>query len=703
MVRIFGTFLLACFLAATVAAGAPADATDPFLWLEAVHGARALAWVKEQNAKSLGVLQADPHYAEFFSEALAIAQTKDRIPYPALRNGWVYNFWQDATHVRGIWRRTSRGSYATATPRWTTVLDLDALARAEHANWVWAGANCEEPSERRCLVALSNGGEDAQTLREFDLATRRFVPGGFVLPHAKQSATWLDRNTLLVARPWKPGQVTRSSYPYVVKELKRGQPLSAAVEVFHGSPSDVEAFPFRLHDGAGHAVTMIGRGLTFFTTEYEVFTPRGLRRLNVPLKSTPVGLVDGRLLVKLDQDWTAGGRHFAQGSLVALALDAVLADPGYPKPQLVYAPGPRETLEDVATTKSALLLVVYKNVRARALLATPLQTGWRTLRLDLPDNASIDIDATSVHSNTFYVDAVGFLSPTTLYEGSALTGKVAAIKHLRSQFDASHDVVEQHEAISKDGTRIPYFIVHPKHMVRSGKNPTVLYAYGGFQISMTPYYSGILGKLWLSRGGVYVLANIRGGGEFGPAWHEAAIKTHRQRSFDDFYAVAKDLVARKVTSPRYLGIQGGSNGGLLMGVEFTQHPQMWRAVDMQVPLLDMLRYQQLDAGESWVGEYGSVHVPAERAFLAKISPYNNLHAGVAYPEPLIWTTTKDDRVGPQQARKFAAKLESLGDRCLFYEVTEGGHAAGENLRERAKTDALEWTYFTLKLVRNRAP
>jgi prolyl oligopeptidase len=685
----------------TVAKAAPttADGSDPYLWLEDKDGARAMAWVRAQNARTLPILQRDPHYAALYASALKIAQSKDRIAYPNYLDGSIYNFWQDANHVRGIWRRTSPQSYRTASPKWTTVLDMDALAKREKANWVWEGADCVEPQENRCLIELSDGGEDAHTLREFDLTTQKFVPGGFVLPREKQEATWLDQNTLLISRAWQPGQVTQSGYSYVVKRLRRGQPLSAAVEVFRGKPSDVSVSPFTLHDGQGHQATIISRGVTFFTSEYYLVTPGGLKRLNIPMKTDIDGLVDGQLLLGLNQDWAVNGKTIKQGSLVAVNVAAATADPSHLHPSVVYIPGPRESLNSVSTTKDDIVVTVYQNVRGRAYVYTPAgANAWSKRRLDLPDNLSVDIADTNTHNDDVFVDVRGFLTPPALYFGNAMSGGIAKIKAVPAQFDASKDVVEQHEATSKDGTKIPYFIVRPKNMRFNGTNPTVLNAYGGFQISMTPSYSGAIGKLWLQRGGVFVLANIRGGGEFGPAWHEAGLKTHRQRIYDDFYAVGKDLIDRKITNPRHLGIMGGSNGGLLMGVEFTQHPDMWNAVDIQVPLLDMLRYEKIQAGASWVGEYGSVSVPAERAFLEKISPYQNLKAGVAYPEPFIWTTTKDDRVGPQHARKFAAKLAAMGVPYLFYEVTEGGHGAGANLKETAKTTALQWTYFTMKLM-----
>ena len=673
---------------------------DPFLWLEQVSSPRAMAWVHAENAKTVAVLEKDPHYASLYTEAVKLAEARDRIPYPSVIGGEVYNFWQDAEHTHGIWRRTSLESYRTASPSWTTVLDLDALSKAEKANWFWKGATCAEPAEQRCLIRLSDGGEDAVTVREFDLPSMSFVKGGFMLPHGKQDVTWQDPNTILVSREWSPGEVTSSGYAFVVKRLTRGEPLSSAVEVFHGKKSDVRAGPFRLDDGDGHHAIFVSRSPSFFESEQLIQTPNGFERLDIPLKSSVSSLVNGQLVIRLDTAWTpAAGTSFTAGSLVSVPLTAAVANPGALEPTLIFAPGPRESVDGLSATKDALVVAQLDNVRGRAYVYTDGGTGhWTRSELSLPDNASIGIVDTDIHSNTALLGVTGFLTPSSVWLADVKSGTLASIKSLPAQFDASRDTVEQFEATSTDGTQIPYFVVHERGMKLDGNNPTILYAYGGFQVSETPSYSPNIGKLWLDHGGVWVLANIRGGGEFGPAWHDAGLKTHRQVIYDDFASVGRDLVTRGITSTRRLGIEGGSNGGLLMGVEFTQHPELWSAVDIQVPLLDMLRYEKIAAGASWVGEYGSVAIPAERAFLASISPYNNLHAGTKYPEPFIWTTTKDDRVGPQHARKFAAKLASMHIAYLFYEVIEGGHGAGASLRERAHTTALEMTYFTRKLM-----
>jgi prolyl oligopeptidase len=659
-----------------------------------------MTWVRSENAKTESVLEKDPHYAALYNDAVKIAEASDRLPAPSIIGGQIYNFWQDAEHVHGVWRRTTLASYQTDSPAWTTVLDLDALSKAEKANWFWSGADCAAPEETRCMISLSDGGEDAVTSREFDLTTNSFVKDGFVVPHGKQSSNWEDPNTLLIAREWAPGDLTSSGYPFIIKRLKRGQPLSAATEVFRGAKSDVRAGSSTLVDGDGNHAVFAMHSPSFFESEQSILTPKGFERVGIPSKASISGIVDGQVVINTDTTWTtAGGKTFTAGSLLSVPLSAMLASPGNIEPTLIYAPGPRESLGGMSSTHHSLLVTQLDNVKGRSYVYTPASDGsWTHTELKLPDNLSIGNMGSDIRSNTAFLSVTGFLTPSSIWLVDAQTKAVKPIKSMPAKFDASSDTVEQFEATSSDGTKVPYFVVHKLGMKLDGSNPTILYAYGGFQVSETPSYSATTGKLWLERGGVWVLANIRGGGEFGPAWHDAGLKTHRQIIYDDFAAVGRDLVTRGITSTRRLGIEGGSNGGLLMGVEFTQHPELWNAVDIQVPLLDMLRYEQIAAGASWVGEYGSVSKPDERAFLASISPYNNVRSGVKYPEPLIWTTTKDDRVGPQHARKFAAKLGSMNIPYMFYEVIEGGHGSGASLKERARTTALEMTYFTRKLM-----
>nr|WP_217430262.1 prolyl oligopeptidase family serine peptidase [Sphingomonas bacterium] len=688
-------------LAAVLAlAAAPARAQtaamndhDPYLWLEDKDGAKPLAWVEAENARTLPRLQNDPRYTTFHAEALAIAAAKDRIPTPSLVGGRVLNFWRDQEHPHGLWRWTTEADYAKPDPHWTTLIDLDALGKAEDKTWVWKGATCLQPEERLCLVALSEGGEDAVSYREFDLQAGGFVAGGFALPKSKQNATWLDRDTLLVSRDWGAGTMTASGYPFVLKQVKRGESLDRATEVFRGAATDqVSTGAYVLHDAAGHRLVVISRAVTFFGTETLLLTDKGPLKLDLPMRTRPTALVDGQVVFSTSDPWAG----VPAGAIASAPLAEV--ERGVLKPQVIFAPGPRQSIDGAGQTRNRLLLVVSDNVRGRGYVYTHGAEGWSHRPLTLPDNSSLGVVADTLRSDRSYLSVTGFLTPTTLYSLDAGSGQPVESKATPPRFDASHDAVDQFEATSTDGTKIPYFVVHHKDVPLDGSTPTIMTAYGGFQVSMTPAYLGTVGKLWLERGGSYVLANIRGGGEFGPAWHDAGRKTKRQLIYDDFAAVAKDLIARRLTSSAKLGIYGGSNGGLLMGVEFNQHPDLWRAVTIQVPLLDMIRYEQIAAGASWVDEYGSVSNPDEKAFLQTISPYQNLKKGVAYPEPYIWTTTKDDRVGPQHARKFAARMKEYGLPYLFYEDTAGGHSGDADIEQSARLQALQMTYFAQKLI-----
>jgi prolyl oligopeptidase len=700
---VVATSLLApvCVALLSVSAHTQTDPTDKYIWLEDVSGPRAMDWVKAENARTAKIFEADPRFAAFQADSLKVAEDPNRLPIPSLRGDLVYNFWNDEKNVRGLLRRTTVDDYANPAPNWQTVLDIDALGKRENTSWVFHGISCLYPGDQYCIVDLSVGGEDASTAREFDLKAAKFVDGGFSAPHSKQEIAWEDKNTLLIARDWGPGTMTRSGYPFVVKEWKRGTPLDSAVEVFRGEPSDIGAAGFVIEDAQGDRLAFIQRGVSFFEKRVWVRTPTGLEELAIPRKAEIAGVLSGRLLIEIHEDWTPNpaGPKFTQGSLLSLPVAEVLRDPANLHPTVVFAPTSDEFLDGEATTRSHLIVVTLKHVLGRAYVYTPAgKDGWSRKSLEVPENSTISVVTASDTSEAFFLNSQGFLTPPSLLAGDAATARLTLSKSQPPLFDASQDTVEQLYATSKDGTKVPYFIVHRKDMQLNGLNPTLLNAYGGFELSETPTYSATRGKLWLEKGGVFVLANIRGGGEFGPAWHEAGLKTHRQRIYDDFAAVAEDLISRKITSPRHLGIIGGSNGGLLMGVEFTQHPGLWNAVVIQVPLLDMLRFEQIAAGASWVGEYGSVSVPEERAFLASISPYNQLKPDVSYPEPLIFTTTRDDRVGPQHARKFAAKMEEYHEPFLYDEITEGGHGAGADLKQTARSWAETYLYLTEKLT-----
>ena len=666
-------------------------ANDPYLWLEDVEGERALTWVEQQNAQSLAALEGDPRYAQLYADALAIATNRDRLALGSVREGYLYNFWQDETHVRGIWRRSPLAAYAANAPIWETLLDFDALAAAENANWVFKGVDCLEHSTR-CMVSLSDGGKDAVVWREFDTGAKAFLVGGYSLPEAKGSVAWVDADTLLVATDWGEGSLTESGYPFVVKIWRRGTPLGAASEVLRGATTDVAVSPYVLVDTDGARTAMALQATTFFESVTWRLDGAAPQRVTLPAKSSIQGVFRGRLLFTLEEAWAG----LPQGALAAYPLSETAS--ASPLAAAIYAPGPRESIEGVSITRDAVLVNGYENVRGRILRFELQGDGWARSEIELPPNGAVGIAGSSPTDSDAFAVFEDFTNPSTLYALEREATHARPVRSLPAQFDASRFVSEQFEATSRDGTRVPYFVIHARDMPLNGQNPTLLYAYGGFQVSMTPFYSGFAGKLWLERGGVYVLASIRGGGEFGPAWHQAGLRTHRQRIYDDFYAVEQDLVARNITSPRRLGIEGGSNGGLLMGVMLNQHPEMIHAAVVQVPLLDMLRFDRLLAGASWVDEYGSPSNPEERAFLLGISPYHNLRPRADFPTPFVLTSTRDDRVHPGHARKYVARMRELGMPVLYYENTQGGHSAAANLNEDARRRALEYTYLMQQLM-----
>ncbi|MDP2259276.1 MAG: prolyl oligopeptidase family serine peptidase [Caulobacter sp.] len=677
-------------------------AATPFEWLESVDGKAAMDWVRAENARALPVLTGDPRYPGLEAEALKILSAQDRIPTPAFHGDDIYNFWQDATNTRGLWRRTSLDSYRTDAPAWETVLDIDALAKAENANWIWKGAECRPTTHDRCMIQLSNGGKDAVEQREFDLDTRAFVAGGFRLPESKQTVAWLDADTLILTRDWGAGTTTESGYGFVVKTLKRGQALTAAREVFRGEPKDVGASPVVHRDGAGRRIVLINRSLDFFNSAWFVLPEEGApaRRLDMPTQSSVHGLLDGRLVVSLRQAWTFAGRVYPAGSLVAIDAATVNSGAATAVEQL-YVPGDRQALDrdHIRVTESRVAAVMTDNVRGRLVsFSRGPGGGWRMETHDGLDNAAVAIVATADSGDGVFFTEEGFTTPTRLRYAPLRHAKATTVKTLPARFDASTHVVEQKEAISKDGTKIPYFIVHPKGHKHDGQDPTLLHAYGGFQVSKTPVYDPVIGKLWLERGGTYVVANIRGGGEFGPAWHEAALKGNRQRAYDDYFAVAEDLIRRGITSPRRLGAYGRSNGGLLMGVALTQRPDLWNAVVVESPLLDMMRYHLLPAGASWIGEYGDPTRPEDAAWIAAWSPFQGIKPGVKYPLAYITTSTKDDRVHPGHARKFAARLGEVGAPYLYFENTDGGHANAADPSANARRWAMHYTYLSRQLM-----
>jgi prolyl oligopeptidase len=681
------TAALAGALLAAPAALAQTAPADPFIWLEDIDSPRAMAWVEAQNAKTLARLEGDARYQTFLGEGRAIFTATDRIPKPDFRAGGVDNFWQDATNTHGVWRHASLASYRSAAPAWDVVLDVDKLAKDEGRNWFWKGATCLKPDETLCLVRLSNGGGDAVELREFDTKTKTFVEGGFRAPEGKQGAEWIDRDTLVAWREWTPGEVTASGYANVVKILKR---TGEATEIFRGEKSDVWANASVLRGEGGKTDgVLIQRGLTFFESDYSLYSDGLLTPVALPKKAQFQAYVDGRMIFTLQDAWNG----FGTGALISYDPKDLAAGPA-----LVFQPGPHQAIQTVTDTKGLLAVELLEDVKG-AVDVYDLKAGkWTGRRLALPKGETLSIISTSGKDDQLFVGAEGFLTPSSLWLADGATGKAEKLKSLPPRFDASRDEVDQFWATSSDGTKIPYFVVRPKAAKLDGSIPTIMYGYGGFEVAKPPIYIPEMGKIWLERGGAYVIANIRGGGEFGPAWHQSVLREKRQLAFDDFAAVARDLEARKITSPRRLGIYGRSNGGVLTTVSLTQHPELWHAVVVESPLVDMLRYHKLSAGASWIGEYGDPDVAGDHAFIAKYDGYLNLKPGQKYPEPYVTTNTRDDRVHPGHARKFAAKMEALGYPYLYFENTFGGHSNDADPEMNAKRWARHYVYLAQKLM-----
>ncbi len=691
--------LAAVSFAASLAFGAvmAAESEDPFLWLEEVKGEKALAWVKAQDARTEGELKSDPLFQPLLDDALAVLTAQDRIPYVSHRGGYLYNFWQDDTAIMGLWRRTSVESYKTDKPEWDVLIDLDKLSADEGKKWSFKGASCLAPENVRCLVSLSPDGGDAVEVREFDINTKSFVKDGFFLPTNKSTVDWIDGNTVLVGTDFGAGSETTSGYPRIAKVWKRGTPLSDARTVFEGKAEDTAVWP-AVYETAEGTIPAVVRAVDFFDSETHLVEPDGsTKMLPLPVFAEVKGFFRDQVLFSLRLEWTApDGKTYPQGALLAFSVDEWKKTGQIGAISTLFTPTERTAIDEVATTKDKVFVSVLDNVRGRIYTYDFAGGAWGEAKpVSLPENGTVSIADADVHSAIVMFNYQDFLTPSTLYWSFDDAAHIEKVKSLPDRFDASLYKIEQFEVASKDGTKVPYFVVGPKD--RTGPLPTLLYAYGGFQVSTTPWYWQTAGKLWLARGNVYVIANIRGGGEFGPRWHEAGLKQNRQRVYDDFEGVAEDLIAKGITTNKQLGISGGSNGGLLVGVAFTQRPDLFNAVLCDVPLLDMLRYTKLPPGASWIAEYGDPDVPEERAAIEKYSPYQNLKDGVVYPRVFFLTSTADDRVHPGHARKMAALMESKGYPFLFYEELEGGHGAATNQKQRAAQLAMQYVYLAKQL------
>ena len=667
---------------------------DPYLWLEDVTGPVALDWARERNAETLGELSGSARFAELRTEIRQVLDADDRIPYVGRRAGYLYNFWQDAAHPRGLWRRTTLAEYRRDQPDWDVLLDVDALATGEDENWVWKGATMLRPGGyRRALVQLSRGGADASVVREFDVAQRGFVADGFTVPEAKTDVGWIDADRIYVGTDFGPGSLTTSGYPRLVKEWRRGTPLSEAAVVYEGKPDDVGVHAF--HDPAeGFERDFVVRNIEFFRSEWYLRTGGDLVQLAVPPDAV-VGVHREWLLIQTRSPWAVDGTSYPAGALLAARFDEFLA--GRQELTTLFEPDAHTALSYHAWTRGYLILNMLHDVRSQLTVLTPPGERWQRAALaGVPEYTQTDVvDTDPYDSDEYMLVSSGFIQPDTLRYGQ-VGGGLEVLKQAPAFFDATGLAVRQFFATSADGTAVPYFVVGPEHP--AGPGPTLLTGYGGFEISLTPSYSGVIGRAWLARGGTYVVANLRGGGEYGPQWHLSAIKENRHLVYEDFAAVAADLVTRGITTRAQLGIEGGSNGGLLMGVMLTRYPELFGAIVSQVPLLDMRRYNELLAGASWMAEYGDPREPAEWDYLRPFSPYQNAAAGRPYPPVLFITSTRDDRVHPGHARKMVALLREQGHDVSYYENIEGGHGAAADNEQRALKWALVFEFLWRKLA-----
>lgn len=677
------------------------DSDDPWIWLEEVESSRSLAWAADQNRLSIPRLQSDARFEEIRQELDDIFTSDDRIPAASLINGQVYNFWRDDDHVRGILRKATLESYASDNIQWDTVLDIDSLASIENANWVYKGRTCLPSDPGRCLLHLSDGGKDAVVIREFDLESKNFVDGGFFVEEAKTNIDWVDANNLIVGSDFGEGSLTTSGYARTLRLWQRGTAIEDAVQLIETDEEDMSVGVRTLTSGNSE-LSFINRRPDFFTEENWLLTDQGaLAKLPLPIDANFQGMLGGNAIILLRSNWSLeNGISYASGSLISMNLRQSISEGSATGLATILDPQSDEQLDaisGVSITSESIYVTALKDVAGVLLRVRQDDDNWAVSQITLPENGAIQVTSADDYSDTVLVNFESFLIPDTLYliEGDA---QPRLIKSLNPRFDASNYIAEQKFVNSADGTRVPYFVVRSADVEMDGSTPVELTAYGGFELSRTPAYLGGLDQVWLSRGGAYVLANIRGGGEYGPEWHQAGLMENRQRVFDDFIAVADDLIATGLTSSEKLGIRGGSNGGLLVTAVMVQRPELYKAIISSVPLIDMLRYHKLLAGASWIAEYGNPDIPEQREFISEYSPYQLVSSEVNYPEIFLWTNPKDDRVHPGHARKMAARMMEQGHDIIYFENAEGGHGGGANLQQLATTNAMQLVYLLQQLV-----
>jgi prolyl oligopeptidase len=672
-----------------------AASADPFLWLEGVTDEKALDWVRERNAKAEAEIASTPEFKRLETDLRAILDSEARIPGVQKIGTHYYNLWKDKQNPQGLWRRTTLAEYRKPDTKWETVIDLDALNAAEKENWVWHGAECLKPKYERCLIALSRGGSDADVTREFDLDAKTWVQDGFFRPESKGGLQWIDQDTVFVYTDFGAGSMTKSGYPRVVKQWTRGTPLESAKVVYEGKPEDMYIAAYR-DLSPGFEREFVSRTLAFYNDElYLRGTDGKLVKIDVP-NSANKAVHNQWLTLELREPWKSKDRSYEAGSLLVIDFDKFMA--GDREFDIAFAPDEHTSLSGYTWTKQHLVLTLLNDVKSKIRIMTPIGAGsWRqSLLVGAPAVGTVDVSAIDADiGDALWMTTTDFLTPTTL-SMVEIGQQPQKLKSMPAFFEAEGLMTEQQFATSKDGTKVPYFIVRSKFLPLDGSTPTLLWGYGGFEVSYTATYSSMAGRGWLQNGGVYVLANIRGGGEYGPRWHQAALKANRHKAYEDFAAVAEDLFARKITSPARLGAQGGSNGGLLMGNMIVQYPQLFGAIVCQVPLLDMKRYSHLLAGASWMAEYGDPDTK-DWEFIKTFSPYHLLKEGTTYPPVLFTTSTRDDRVHPGHARKMMAKMEAMNADVRYYENIEGGHGGAANNEQEAHMRALAYTFLWQQL------
>ncbi|MCH7980343.1 MAG: S9 family peptidase [Proteobacteria bacterium] len=685
---------------ATLSGSAAFAADDPYLWLEEVQDEKALDWVRDQNAKTFDELRDNDLYKKLYDEAFAILTSDARIPKGSIIGDHFYNFWQDDVHIRGIWRRTSLDDYIAGSPQWETVLDFDALEEAEHENWVYHGYDCLGGDSDHCLMELSHGGKDESVHREFSLTSKTFVEGGFLVPEAKSNVSWAGEDALLVGTDWGDGSLTNSGYALEIRLWKRGTDLHAGKSLFKADVVDTLVAPFVVHNDEQDYSFIVRLFADWNEKQYmRVVDGAAGEPMNWPLRVSFEGILAGRAILALEQDWDVNDTRYKIGDIIASDLDDG-------DTELVFSPAARQAVTGVATSATSVFVELLDNVKGRLKRIQRSDDGWEAVDIALPDNGVVKLAATSSVRDDAFVSYESSIQPTTMYHVDT-DNAVVPVASMAPLYDATDVVIRQEFATSADGESVPYFLIGRKDVLEEGDAPTILYGYGGFSIPILPvYYSdpsrpqhgALAGRMWISRGGVLAIANLRGGGEFGPRWHQSALRENRQRAYDDYFAIAEDLIDTGITTSKKLGALGRSNGGLLLGVALTQRPDLFAALDIGVPLLDMLRYNKLLAGASWMGEYGNPDVPEDREFIEKYSPYQNLDADQEYPKVLFYTSTLDDRVHPGHARKMAAKMADMGHEFFYYENIEGGHGGTANQEQLAMRTALEYAYFVRMLM-----